>query len=66
MSDRDCRDESATPEHDPNMSSTWSTIDGTVDASELVDEEDLEALMVEPTKGELGILYDMDVPGEPG
>jgi hypothetical protein len=66
MSDRECRDESETPEHDPNMSSTWSTIDGTVDASDLMDEEDLEALMVEPTKGELGILADTDVPGAPG
>ncbi len=59
-------DASETPTGDPDMGSTWNTIDGTVDVDDLLSEDDLENLMVEPTSGELGILTDTDVPGEPG
>ena len=51
---------------DPDLGSTWNTIDGTAEIEDLLDEDDLENLMVEPTSGELGILTDTDVPGEPG
>jgi hypothetical protein len=33
---------------DPDDDSTWSTIDGTADIDELVNEEDLENFLVEP------------------
>jgi hypothetical protein len=69
-SDRIDRTESGdtvrTAANDPDMNSTWNTIDGTVEADDLLDEEDFEDLLMEPTTGELGILSDMDVPGEPG
>lgn len=55
-----------TAANDLDMNSTWNTIDGTVEADDLLDEEDFEDLLMEPTTGELGILSDMDVPGEPG
>jgi hypothetical protein len=55
-----------TAANDPDMSSTWNTIDGTADADDLLNEEDFEDLLMEPTTGELGVLSDTDVPGEPG
>jgi hypothetical protein len=59
-------DAAKTPAADPDESSTWNTIAGTADIDDLLSEEELEDLMVEPTSGELGILTDTDVPGEPG
>ena len=59
-------DAAETPTGDPDMGSTWNTIVGTADIDDLLDEDDLENLMVEPTAGELGILTDTDVPGAPG
>ena len=51
---------------DPDGHSTWNTIEGTVSVDELLNDEDFEKLLIEPTTGELGILSDTDVPGEPG
>jgi hypothetical protein len=35
--------------HDPDRGSTWSTIDGTADVDDLLDAEDLDDFLVEPT-----------------
>jgi hypothetical protein len=37
--------------HDPDADSTWNTLSGTVDLDEILDEEDLEDFLVEPTTG---------------
>jgi hypothetical protein len=42
-------DDTATVPHDPDADSTWNTIPGTVDIDALLDEEDLEDFLVEPT-----------------
>jgi hypothetical protein len=44
-------DDTDTVPHDPDADSTWNTIPGTVDLDEIVDEEDLEEFLVEPTTG---------------
>ena len=52
--------------HDPDLGSTWNTIDGTADVEDLIEAEEMEDFLMEPTEGELGILADSDVPGAPG
>jgi hypothetical protein len=42
-------DDTETIPHDPDADSTWNTIPGTVDLDEILDEEDLEDFLVEPT-----------------
>jgi hypothetical protein len=68
MSDREQQDQPDLEEStgDPDSHSTWNTIEGTVSADDLLNDEDFENLLIEPTTGELGILSDTDVPGEPG
>lgn len=44
---------------DPDDSSTWSTIDGTAEIEELVNEEDLEDFLVEPIPDPLANPLDM-------
>ena len=68
MSERDLPDDDIGSDvpHDPDKGSTWNTIDGTAEIDELLSEQELEDFMEEPTHGELGIISDMDVPGEPG
>jgi hypothetical protein len=62
--DTDTDTETATG--DPDLGSTWNTLRDTADVDELLSEDELEDLMVEPTAGELGVLTDTDVPGRPG
>lgn len=47
-----------TADHD--IHSTWNTIDGTADVEDLLDEEDLENFLMEPTNQPAGILNDAD------
>lgn len=69
MSDRDtdAADELVSGiEHDPDKGSTWNTIDRTAEIEDLLSEQELEDFMEETPEGELGIISDTDVPGEPG
>ena len=50
---------------DPDMDSTWSTIDGTADIDELVNEDDLENFLVEPIRNPLTGQQPEDIPDEP-
>ena len=52
--------------HDPDQGSTWNTIDRTAEIEELLSEQELEDFMEQPPGGELGIISDTDIPGEPG
>jgi hypothetical protein len=68
MSDRKTNtdDINASDAHDPDKGSTWNTFDRTAEIEDLLSEQELEDFMEEPTEGELGIISDTDVPGEPG
>ena len=59
-------DDIGTTEHDPDLGSTWNTIDRTADIEQLMDEQEMEDFLMEPSTGELGVISDMDVPGRPG
>jgi hypothetical protein len=48
MSDRSKIDDADPPASDPDDGSTWSTLDGTAEIEDLVNEEDLEDFLVEP------------------
>jgi hypothetical protein len=50
---------------DPDQDSTWSTIDGTADIDELVNEEDFANFLVEPIRNPLTGQQPTDVPDEP-
>lgn len=47
---------------DPDMGSTWSTIDGTAEVDELLNDEDLENFLVEPTIEPLDTPVDTETP----
>ncbi len=40
--------EESAPSDDPDTGSTWSTIDGTAEVDELLNDEDLDTFLVEP------------------
>jgi hypothetical protein len=63
---RERRDEAEPIEHDPDLGSTWNTINNTAEIEDLMAEQELEDFMSEPPDGELSIIADTDVPGEPG
>ncbi len=47
---------------DPDMGSTWSTIDGTAEVDDLLDEEDLKDFLVEPIPDPLVGTEDTNTP----
>ena len=62
MTDRTSNPQSDVPEPaagDPDDGSTWSTIDGTAEIGDLVNEEDLENFLVEPIPDPLANPLDM-------
>ena len=48
--------------HNPDRDSTWSTLDGTEEITDLMDEKDLQDLLVEPDNDPDDFLLDGDVP----
>ncbi|MGH2617726.1 MAG: hypothetical protein ACRDJC_21050 [Thermomicrobiales bacterium] len=63
MSDRTrqtLNDEQMPLSGDPDMDSTWSTIDNTADIADLVNEEDLDTFLVEPIVNPLRVSTDRD------
>jgi hypothetical protein len=63
MSDRTRQNLSEAPDpalSDPDMNSTWNTIDRTAEIDDLVNEEDLETFLVEPIVNPLDVSIDRD------
>ena len=48
------------PSHDPDDGSTWSTIDGTAEIEDLMDEDELADFLVEPIPNPLANPLDMN------
>jgi hypothetical protein len=63
MSDRtrpNLNDAPETSMGDPDMGSTWNTIDNTAEIDDLVNEEDLDTFLVEPIVNPLEVSPDRD------
>jgi hypothetical protein len=51
---------------DPDGHSTWNTIEGTVTVDELLNEEDFDNLLIEPTPEDSLYIEEPDSPGDSG
>lgn len=52
--------------HDPDRGSSWNTIVGTAEIEDLLTENELDDLLVEPTTVPRGVRSDKGRPGTPG